>query len=66
MLELLKQAKRAAIPAKYVLFDSWFSSPSSIHAVNGNQGHIFAIVPENIFGVFFTIAMTSYPISFTA
>ena len=33
MLELLKQAKRAAIPAKYVLFDSWFSSPSSIHAV---------------------------------
>ena len=26
MLELLKQAKKAAIPAKYVLFDSWFSS----------------------------------------
>lgn len=33
MLELLKQAKKAAIPAKYVLFDSWFSSPNSIHAV---------------------------------
>jgi len=33
MLELLKQAKNANIPAKYVLFDSWFSSPSSLHAV---------------------------------
>ena len=33
MLELLKQAKNADIPAKYVLFDSWFSSPSSLHAV---------------------------------
>ena len=26
MLELLKSAKKADIPAKYVLFDSWFSS----------------------------------------
>jgi len=33
MLELLRQAKVADIPAKYVLFDSWFSSPSSIHFV---------------------------------
>jgi len=33
MLELLKQAKNADIPAKYVLFDSWFSSPYSLHAV---------------------------------
>lgn len=33
MLELLKYAKKADIPAKYVLFDSWFSSPSSLHAV---------------------------------
>lgn len=33
MLELLKYAKRADIPANYVLFDSWFSSPSSIHSV---------------------------------
>ena len=33
MLELLKIAKKAAIPAKYVLFDSWFSSPSTLHAV---------------------------------
>lgn len=33
MLELLKSAKAASIPAKYVLFDSWFTSPSTIHAV---------------------------------
>jgi hypothetical protein len=35
MLELLKLAKKADIPAKYVLFDSCFSSPSSLHAVKG-------------------------------
>jgi hypothetical protein len=33
MLELLKAAKNSDIPAKYVLFDSWFSSPKSLHAV---------------------------------
>ena len=33
MQELLKAAKKAAIPANYVLFDSWFSSPGTIHAV---------------------------------
>ena len=33
MLELLKAAKATAIPAKYVLFDSWFTSPSTLHAV---------------------------------
>ena len=33
MLELLNAAKKSSIPAKYVLFDSWFSSPSTLHAV---------------------------------
>ena len=33
MLTLLNAAKKATIPAKYVLFDSWFSSPSTLHAV---------------------------------
>lgn len=33
MLELLKAAKTAEIPAKCVLFDSWFSSPSTLHSV---------------------------------
>ena len=33
MLALLEAAQKAALPAKYVLFDSWFSSPSTLHAV---------------------------------
>ena len=33
MLSLLEAAKKAVIPAKYILFDSWFSSPSTLHAV---------------------------------
>ena len=33
MLTLLDAAKKAAIPANYVLFDSWFSSPSTLHTV---------------------------------
>ena len=37
MLTLLKAAKKAAIPAKYVLFDSWFSSPSTLHAVKDDE-----------------------------
>jgi hypothetical protein len=35
MLELLKSAKAVSVPARYVLFDSWFTSPSTIHAVKG-------------------------------
>ena len=46
MLELLKQAKRAAIPAKYVLFDSWFPSPSSIHAVKEIGYDVIAMVKK--------------------
>lgn len=33
MFMLLETAKKDAIPAKYVLFDSCFSSPSTLHAV---------------------------------
>ena len=33
MLTLLDAARKATIPTKYVLFDSWFSSPSTLHAV---------------------------------
>ena len=46
MLELLKQAKKANIPAKYVLFDSWFSSPSSIHAVREIGYDVIAMVKK--------------------
>lgn len=33
MIELLKMVKSVSIPAKYVLFDSWFSSSGTLHAV---------------------------------
>ena len=33
MLELLEAAKKSTIPTKYVLFESWFSSPSTLHTV---------------------------------
>lgn len=46
MLELLKYAKDADIPARYVLFDSWFSSPSSIHAVKDIGYDIIAMVKK--------------------
>ncbi len=46
LLELLKQAKNADIPAKYVLFDSWFSSPSSLHAVKGTGYDVIGMVIE--------------------
>ena len=46
MLELLKYAKNASIPAKYVLFDSWFSSPSSLHAVKEIGYDVIAMVKK--------------------
>lgn len=44
MLKLLKHAKSATIPAKSILFDNRFSSPSSIHAVKGSGYDVIAIV----------------------
>ena len=52
MLELLKTAKKAAVPAKYVLFDSWFSSPSTLHAVKTIGYDVIGMVkktPKNFF-----------------
>lgn len=47
MLDLLKAAKKAAIPAKYVLFDSWFSSPQSLHAVKNLGYDVIAMVRKS-------------------
>lgn len=33
VLELLKEAKAAKVPAQHVLFDSWFCSPASLHQI---------------------------------
>ena len=46
MLTLLDAAKKAAIPAKYVLFDSWFSSPSTIHAVKNTGYDVIGMVKK--------------------
>ena len=46
MLELLKAAKKAAIPASYVLFDSWFSSPSTLHAVKSISYDVIGMVKK--------------------
>jgi hypothetical protein len=46
MIELLKYAKATKIPAKYVLFDSWFSSPSTIHAVKGLGYDVIGMVKK--------------------
>lgn len=46
MLELLRTAKKADIPAKYVLFDSWFSSPSSLHSVKEIGYDVIAMVKK--------------------
>ena len=46
MLELLKAAKKAAVPASYVLFDSWFSSPSTLHAVKSIGYDVIGMVKK--------------------
>lgn len=38
MLELIQSARTAGTTAKYVLFDSWFSSPKTILALKHDQG----------------------------
>ena len=47
MLTLLETAKKAAIPAKYVLFDSWFSSPSTLHSVKQMDFDVIGMVKKS-------------------
>lgn len=46
MLELLKQAKQEKLPADYVLFDSWFSSPASLLAVEKLGYDVIAMIKK--------------------
>lgn len=46
MVELLRAAKAAGIPATYVLFDSWFTSPKTMHAVKDTGYDIIAMVKK--------------------
>jgi len=47
MLELLRFSKNASIPAKYVLFDRWFTSPSSLHSVKAIGYDVIAMVRKS-------------------
>ena len=46
MPELLKVTKKATIPASYVLFDSWFASPSTLHAVKSIGYDVIGMVKK--------------------
>ena len=46
MLTLLDAAKKATIPAKYVLFDSWFTSPSTLHSVKKTGYDVIGMVKK--------------------
>lgn len=46
MLDLLHEAKKAGIRASYVLFDSWFTSPQSIHDIRNSGHHVVAMVKK--------------------
>lgn len=46
MLELLKVAKTAKIPAKDVLFESWFASPKTIVATKGIGYDVAAMIKK--------------------
>lgn len=43
MLELLERAKAYSIPAKYLLFDSWFSYPKVISKVRELEYHVISM-----------------------
>lgn len=52
LLELLRLAKKAAIPAKYVLFDSWFTSQSMLIAIKSLGYDVIGMVkktPKSLF-----------------
>jgi len=47
VMEMLKAAKGTAAAAKYVLFDSWFASPSSLLSIAGIGFHVVARLKNN-------------------
>ena len=47
MLDLIKEAKKTGINASYVLFDSWFTSPSTVHAICGLGYNVISMVKKS-------------------
>ncbi len=46
MLDLIEIAKKAKIPASYVLFDTWFCSPSSLIAIKNKGLDVIAMAKK--------------------
>ncbi len=46
MLRLLQEAKEAAIPARHVLFDTWFCSPSSLLSIHALGYEVVAMAKK--------------------
>lgn len=47
MIELIKEARKAKLPADYVLFDSWFSSPKTLLAIKNLGYDVIAMVKKS-------------------
>ncbi len=47
MIELIKEAKDAGFPADYVLFDSWFTSPKTLTAIESLGYDVIAMVKRS-------------------
>jgi len=52
MLDLLKMSRAAKIPAEYVLFDSWFSSPKALIDVHKIGYHVVSMLSRDRTGYF--------------
>lgn len=47
MIELIKEAKKAKLPADYVLFDSWFSSPKTLLTIKNLGYDVIAMLKKS-------------------
>ena len=47
MVELIREARKALIPADYVLFDSWFASPKTLTAVKTLGYDVIAMIKRS-------------------
>ncbi|WP_029232373.1 IS4 family transposase [Butyrivibrio sp. VCB2006] len=47
MIELIKEARKAMIPADYVLFDTWFASPKTLTAVERLGYDVIAMIKRS-------------------
>ena len=68
VLNLLQEVKATGIPAQYVLFDTWFCSPSSLKAIHDLGYDVTAMAKKKSINIFLHIDSnnSSIPIYFLA